>query len=298
MNTIHVCAGDEGHLEEEASPEPKNKGSHRKIFKWKNRLSSINKYLCQYQSVLTTNFKLLCIGKRRRRKYCGVSKYRSIIVRNSAPLSLSSPSCPVLTTVSTSDDALLSNTTTCLNIRNLHQNREYLWSQTFENKTTIHQMSLFCHLKRSTISWELVTRLHKVILDNRWVTRDIENIQAHRPHKATHHHNGVENYARWGRNPRPPRQRDTDALPSKINRKLTNSSCAEFSLIKAIHCFVEQVAITMQFKMHKKIDLFGREILTSSIRKMVAARATWPANWVKKREVAKMGRRQQKGFGY
>ena len=121
----------------------------------------------------------------------------------------------------------------------------------------------------------MVTRLHKVILDNRWVTRDIENIQAHRPHKATHDHNGVENYARWGRNPRPPRQRDTDALPSKINRKLTNSSCAEFSLIvKAIHCFVGQIAITMQFKMHKKIDLFGREILTSSIRKMVAARAT------------------------
>lgn len=55
-------------------------------------------------SGLTTNFKLLCIGKRRRRRYCGVSRYCRMRTRKRAPLSTSSPLF--------STEELLSKTTT------------------------------------------------------------------------------------------------------------------------------------------------------------------------------------------
>lgn len=59
-----------------------------------------------FLKILTTYLKFLCIGKRRRRRYCGVSRYSSMRTRNRAPLSSSSSPPPLF-----SAGGLLSKTT-------------------------------------------------------------------------------------------------------------------------------------------------------------------------------------------
>lgn len=63
--------------------------------------------------ILTTNLRLLCMGKRLFRRYWGVSIYFKILRRNAAPLSSSCDSSSIVGSEPSTELPLLSNTTTC-----------------------------------------------------------------------------------------------------------------------------------------------------------------------------------------